>query len=311
MMLLNNIDSFLEMMLAERGASQNTLTAYKTDLIDFLKFYTTIHTKKDIENATTEDIKEYISYLTGKKLSATTSTRRISSLKQFFYFLYSEGERTDNPATNIEAPKKPIRLPKYLTIKEVDNLIETASLDKSPEGIRFSAMLEIIYAAGLRVSELVSLKLLSLQKTTTKDNKDIYYLIVNGKGNKERIAPLNNSAVDILNTYIGYRGVFLSGSKDAGWLFPSNSKTGYLTRQRFNQLLDKLAIEAGMYDKKISPHILRHSFASHLLNNGADLRILQELLGHSDISTTQIYTHIADERLKQVVQKHHPLAVIS
>lgn len=300
-----NIELFLEMMAAERGASLNTISSYKRDLVDVDSFLS----KKsvEIEKASSEEIRDYLVYLQKAGMSPSTAARRLSAIKQFFQFLYSENIRKDNPTIIIDSPKLGKQLPKSLSMTEVELLLKHAHDDTSPEGLRLSAILEILYASGLRVSELVGLKLSALQyETGTRRIKPL--LIVRGKGNKERVVPLNKSAIDALSEYISIREIFVKLSKDSPWLFPSGGKGGHLTRQRLGQLLKQLAINSNIDPERISPHVLRHSFATHLLNNGADLRTIQEILGHSDISTTQIYTHIAKERLKSIVELHHPLA---
>ena len=301
------IDSFLEMMLAERGASSNTIQAYRRDLQSYESFLLKYYPKKKIEAVDAEILQAYLAHLTAANYSSSTSARRLSSIKQFYSFLYSESIRSDDPTTSLDSPRRTDNLPKYLSEKEVETLIETARKDTDAEGLRLVTLLEILYASGLRVSELIALKLSNLKQYDAKNN--VSFLTVAGKGNKERIVPLNHTAMDAIQAYLKYREQFLAkDAEESPWLFPSNGKTGYITRQRLGQLLKQLAIKAGIDPEKVSPHVLRHSFASHLLNHGMDLRVLQELLGHSDISTTQIYTHIADDRLKSLVEKSHPLA---
>lgn len=302
------IESFLEMMTAERGASRNTIESYKHDLLDFSAFLARKYKGIMIESASSDMIASYMNYLAKSGLSEKTSSRRLSSLKQFFQFLYTDNIRPDNPANSVDRPKSGRSLPKYLSEKEIELLLETAAQDNSPEGIRLSTFLEILYASGLRVTELVTLKKNALQKTAAGDGKFACFLTVKGKGNKERIVPLHNSAIKTIEEYCKYHDYFSGNDSKNDYLFPSRGIEGYLTRQRLGQLLKQLAIDANINPEKVSPHILRHSFASHLLNHGMDLRVLQELLGHSDISTTQIYTHIADEKLKSLVQEKHPLA---
>jgi len=303
------IESFLEMMTAERGASGNTIAAYKKDLDDLSDFITRKYPHTSIEKADTGVLKAYMSYVADIGLAASTTARRLSSLRQFFQFLYSEKERSDDPSTPLDSPKKEKALPKFLSEEEVEALLSEAYRDSSPKGIRLRAILEILYASGTRVTELIKLKEFAFQKEITPNGKDVfYYLIVRGKGNKERIVPLNEPAVKALQEYMGYRNSFIKGNEDSPWLFPSRSGSGHLTRQQLGILLKQLAIKSGIDPEKVSPHVLRHSFASHLLNRGIDLRVLQELLGHSDISTTQIYTHIADGKLKDLVNEKHPLA---
>lgn len=307
MMASNFIDSFLEMMMAEKGAADNTIESYEFDLKE-LEFFLTSYGLKP-EAASLDDLRKYIIYLDHRNLSAKTIARRISSIKQFYKFLCIEGELEENPTINLDPPKQGKSLPKYLSEDEVDTLLSVAKADSSPEGLRLYALLELLYASGLRVTELVSLPMEALQKVVNGDNTQLQnYIIVKGKGGKERIVPLNRTAIMATSDYINFaRGHFLKRREDP-WLFASNSREGYLTRQRLGQLLKQLAIDAAIDPEKVSPHVLRHSFASHLLNNGADLRVLQELLGHADISTTQIYTHVLSQRMKEVVFEHHPLA---
>lgn len=297
------------MMSAERGAAENTLESYQHDLEDFRSFLSQHHASTLIQKANKRQLQEYLHTLTERGLSASTAARRLSSLKQFYNFLFSEGTVSDNPALSLDSPKREKLLPKFLSTEEVERLLNTAQKDKSPEGLRLSALLEILYASGIRVSELLDLQQSAFQKKPSpdKDGGFIYFLLVKGKGKKERLVPLNTSAIDAIVSYLKVYDYF-SGVHASPWLFPSRGKTGRLTRQRLGQLLKSLADSSGIERDKVSPHVLRHSFASHLLNNGMDLRVLQELLGHSDISTTQIYTHLNDEKLQQVVEEHHPLA---
>lgn len=297
------LEAFLEMMAAERGASKHTLSSYRRDLRDFLTFLKT----KTAETAATEDIATYMRQLSTSGIAAASSARKLSAIRQFFLFLTTENYRTDNPALNFESPKRGRNLPKYLTEKETLALLATAQKNTSAEGVRLSALLEMLYASGLRVSELVELKLSALERTGGKEGELRPYLLIRGKGSKERIAPLNESAITALTNYLSLRDTFTDDTFSP-WLFPSNSKEGHLTRQRLGQLLKELALNANIDPAKVSPHVLRHSFASHMLEHGADLRVLQELLGHADISTTQIYTHLSGNRLHSVVNQAHPLA---
>lgn len=290
---------FLEMLSAERGASLNTIVAYRRDMEDFAYFLKSKNQNADDTNS--NYIKKYLSNLAERNIGAATAARRLSTLRQFYGFLYSEGLRGDNPATSVESPRTSRPLPKILSIEDVDQLLKTAMLDNSPDGIRLLCLLEILYATGLRVSELVQLPLEAVAR-------DQEFMIVMGKGSKERLVPLSEPARDIIQEYKDIRPHFLSKSPQSKFLFPSNSKEGHITRQRMGQLLKELALASNLDPKKVSPHVLRHAFASHLLNNGADLRVVQQLLGHADISTTQIYTHVLDERLKQLVASAHPLA---
>jgi len=292
------LESFLEMLALERNAAKNTLEAYSRDLSDFEAFLT--NRGKGFKTAEKEDLSQYIAQLDAAGLSPSTQARRLSALKQFFEFLLLDDIRADNPALNIDAPKLGKRLPKYMSVEEVDVLLAATEGD-DPDQIRMAALMHVLYATGIRVSELVGLPFPVLAE-------DQDFLIILGKGNKERLVPVNESAKDALSNYERIRSTFLPDGNFSGWLFPSRGKEGHLTRQRFGQMLKDLASKAGLSPSKVSPHTLRHAFASHLLANGADLRSLQKMLGHSDISTTQIYTHVLEERLVRLVKEHHPLA---
>jgi integrase/recombinase XerD len=298
------IEAFLEMMAAERGAALNTLEAYRRDLADFQQFAAR---RGGLKAADAETIRAYLARMEGAGFAARTAARRLSALKQFFRFLYADGMRADDPAASLEGPKRARSLPKVLSVSEVDRLMEAArarmAADESPRHVRLVALLEVIYATGLRVSELVSLPVSSARG-------DARVLLVRGKGGRERLVPLSVPAKTAMTEYLKVRPAFLeqAGPRGAAFLFPSRGKEGHLTRVRFFQLLDELAVEAGIDPRRVSPHVLRHAFASHLLNNGADLRSVQQMLGHADISTTQIYTHVLEERLQALVRDGHPLA---
>jgi len=296
-------ETFLDMMAAERGAAQNTLESYRRDLEDFAAFVG--RRNRAVEDASTQQIREYLKSLSGAGMAASTTARRLSALRQFFRFLFAERIRDDDPSAAIDSPKQGRALPKYLSEDEVDPLLETAGGRGGADGLRLVALLEILYATGLRVSELVGLPLNAL----TRDGR---FLLVRGKGGKERMVPLSEPARDAVEAYLTERESFLPKGRVANsaaqFFFPSRGKEGHLTRARFGQLLKELATDAGLDRRRVSPHVLRHSFASHLLAHGADLRALQQMLGHSDISTTQIYTHVLDERLKALVEEAHPLA---
>jgi integrase/recombinase XerD len=298
------LDQFLEMMAAERGASKNTLDAYRRDLEDFLK----VVKQKRLALKTIErkQLESYLAAFSVQGLSSRTAARRLSSLRQFFEYLYAENIRIDNPTATVESPKLSRQLPTTLQASHMEQLLTEAAKDTSPKGIRLLAMLELMYGAGLRVSELVSLKKTALQ---VKDGKVAEFILITGKGNKERLVPVGARAREALQQYVRCQ-VSAQKAKKADhsiWLFPG-SVGKPMTRQNFAILLKALAIKAGIDPGLISPHTLRHSFASHLLEGGADLRVIQELLGHSDISTTQIYTHVANAQLKKLVQEKHPLA---
>jgi integrase/recombinase XerD len=255
-----------------------------------------------IISAGSEDLRAYLSNLEQAGLAASTAARKLSSLRQFHKFLYLEGVRADDPCLGIDGPRLERTLPRTVSEQDVGKLLDAAKSDPSPEGLRLHCLMEILYATGARVSELVALPLSAAAK-------DMRLLLIRGKGGKERMVPLTATAADTLQAYKAVRRKFLPAPDEMSqFLFPSRSGAGHLTRHRFGQLLKDLAKRAGLQPESLSPHTLRHAFASHLLANGADLRSVQKMLGHADISTTQIYTHVLEERLKSLVQEHHPLA---
>jgi len=294
---------FLDMLAAERGASKNTLSAYARDLADFSADLAAAG--KTIAAATNDHLRGHLGRLAKRGLSPASVARRLSAIRQLYRFLYSEGHRSDDPATVIEGPKRGRSLPKVLSIAEVDDLLAQARAGLVAETVserlrasRLTCLLEVLYATGLRVSELVALP-------ETAARRDQSMLVVRGKGGRERLVPLNKAAKQAMTDYLALRD---EAKQDRSkWLFPSFGETGHLTRQHFARELKTLASAAGLKPAKVSPHVLRHAFASHLLQNGADLRIVQTLLGHADISTTQIYTHVLEERLKSLVRDLHPL----
>lgn len=294
------VDAFLEMMAVERAAAKNTLTAYAKDLADAQAFLA--GRGRDLADASAEDVEAYFAALGARGLAPATASRRRASLRQFYRFVLGEAWRQDDPSRRVDAPRKGRPLPKVLSREEVDALIAAAGARDGAQGLRLACMVELIYASGLRVSELTALPLAALAR-------DPAYLIVKGKGGKERLAPLNAAARQAVRAYLDVRKAFLPPGDAANpWLFPSRGKARRLTPRRFAQLLDEAATGAGIDPARVSPHVLRHAFASHLLHNGADLRIVQTLLGHTDISNTQIYTHVVEERLKSLVRDLHPLA---
>ncbi|MBI1326740.1 MAG: tyrosine recombinase [Alphaproteobacteria bacterium] len=303
------VDSFLDMLTSERGAAMNTRQAYWRDLAD-VSLYLRSNRKIEIEQASTADIKSYLDDLAKKihvkgshknQIAVRTVARRLSALRQFFRYLISENVRKEDPTTSIESPKQTRTLPKILTEGEVDHLIKTAAKTGGSDSLRLVCLLELLYATGLRVSELVGLPLSAFGENNQ-------FLMIAGKGGRERMVPLTDSAQKALARYTDVRKQFIAlddQGRQAQWLFPSRtSDSGHLTRQRFAQLLKDLAAEAGMEEGKVSPHVLRHAFATHLLANGADLRSVQKMLGHADIATTQIYTHIINNKQKTVEEKH-------
>jgi len=297
---------FLDMLAAERGASKNTLEAYRRDLEDYLAYLHETGARPDSASAAT--VRGFMASLEERGLKASSAARRLSAVRQFHRFLYVEGYAPADPTAAVSAPKRGRALPKVLSVDQVDRLLQVAHEGVSrPEATpaerlraaRMVCLLELLYATGLRVSELVSLPR-SAARTRER------FLVVRGKGAKERLVPLTDAARDAARAYLAL--LEEQGRAVGPWLFPADSETGHLTRQAFARDLKVVASGAGLRADKISPHVLRHAFASHLLQNGADLRVVQELLGHSDISTTQIYTHVLDERLKNMVRDLHPLS---
>ena len=293
------LEPFLEMLTAERGASANTIAAYRRDLLDFIA--TMSGRGRRAADVTTEDVRHFVSRLADAGFAATTAARRLSAVRQYFGFLFAEGMRPDDPTAMVDGPRLGRPLPKILDEGEVEALLEAAHARPGADGRRLAAMLELLYATGLRVSELVTLPLAAVAR-----NPDV--IVVRGKGGRERMVPLTRAARKALQAYCKARDEFATPGARTPWLFPSQGKEGHLTRQRFGQLLKELADECGIDRAKVSPHVLRHAFASHLLANGADLRSVQQMLGHADIATTQIYTHVLDERLRALVRDKHPLA---
>ena len=294
------IEAFLEMMAVERAASPHTLAAYGRDLADAETFLA--GRGLDLNRADAPDVEAYFADLSPRGLSSATAARRRAAVRQFYRFALGEGWRTDDPARRVEAPRRGRSLPKVLTAAEVEALLAAADAREGAAGARLRCMIELLYASGLRISELLALPLSAMARDPT-------HLIVRGKGGKERLAPLNEAARTAVKVYLELRPAHLpTGDKANPWLFPSRGKGGRLSSRRFAQLLDQAAVDAGVDPARVSPHVLRHAFATHLLEGGADLRVVQKLLGHADIATTQIYTHVAVERLRDVVHRAHPLA---
>ena len=292
------IESFLEMVRAERGAANNTVLAYTRDLRDFESFLTVRN--RSFENAQIADFRAYLASLTENGLAVRTQSRRLSALREFYKFLYTEKIRQDNPTEALDSPKSGRPLPKYLSETEVARLIDAVKKLPDCQQARMRALTEIAYDAGLRVSELVALP---LSVANVKEN----VITVRGKGGKDRIVPLTEIAKRAIRDWLSARELYLPNGRPSKWLFPAPNKEGHLTRFAFYRELKQLALTAGILPSRVSPHVLRHSFASHLIAHDADLRSVQQMLGHSDISTTQIYTHILDDRLKKTVEKSHPL----
>jgi len=302
---------FLDMLAAEQGAGTNTLDAYRRDLEDFSAFLARV--RRTFLTAGTQTLRDYLADLDTRGFKSTSVARRLSAMRHLFRFLLNERVRTDDPAAILSGPKRGRSLPKVLSIADVDRLLAhartaIATPDVSPaqrlRAARLYCLLEVLYATGLRVSELVSLPLAAARR-------DARMIVVRGKGNKERLVPLNEASRQAMADYLAamddQRGPGKAAARPT-WLFPSFGESGHLTRQHFARDLKDLAAAAGLAPRMVSPHVLRHAFASHLLHNGADLRIVQTLLGHTDISTTQIYTHVVEERLKSLVRDLHPLA---
>jgi integrase/recombinase XerD len=301
---------FLDMVAAERGGAANTLEAYSRDLDDLTGYLATRN--RTVSSATTADLRRYLAALADRGFAASSVARRLSAIRQLYRFLFAEGYRKDDPAAIIQGPKRGRPLPKVLSVAEVDRLIAAArqAVDARRatglarlRALRLICLLELLYASGLRISELIALP-------ASAARRDDHMLIVRGKGGKERLVPLNDAAKSAMRDY---RAAFTQWSRDGNrtseskWLFPSFGEDGHLTRQHAARELKELAVAAGLRPEQVSPHVLRHAFASHLLHNGADLRVVQTLLGHADISTTQIYAHVLDERLKSLVRDLHPL----
>lgn len=302
-----HLEAFLEMMSAERGAASNTLEAYRRDLEDAATFLKAIGTS--LTGAGAPALRRYLADVADRGFAPASQARRLSSLRQFYAFLYSEGTRGDDPTGILDPPRKVRNLPKTLSVDDVGRLIGRAEAEAAdapaatPErlqSLRLLALIELLYATGMRVSELIGLP-------ATVIGKDARFLLIRGKGNKERMVPLSRSSQSAILAYAEERAR-QKPHEESPWLFPADSARGHLARQVVAREIKALAARAGIPASAVSPHVLRHAFASHLLQNGADLRAVQELLGHSDISTTQIYTHVLEERLHALVGAHHPLA---
>jgi len=306
------IDLFLDMLAAEQGAGDNTLDAYRRDLADFSGFLAA--SKRSFISAETQSLRDYLSDLDARGFKSSSAARRLSAIRHLFRFLLNERMRPDDPAAILSGPKRGRGLPKVLSISQVDRLLAhakalasaaEASSHELVRATRLHCLLEVLYATGLRVSELVSLPLSAARS-------DAGMIVVRGKGNKERLVPLNDASRQAMAEYLAATDAAKNAKQKniaaSKWLFPSFGESGHLTRQHFARDLKELAAASGLAPRLVSPHVLRHAFASHLLHNGADLRIVQTLLGHTYISTTQIYTHVVEERLKSLVRDLHPLA---
>ena len=296
------LENFLEVLASEKGLAVNTRISYKNDILQFLVFLE--KNKKKINEITSIDIEKFTSKFTSQGLEKSTISRKMSALSHFFIFLLEENMIKRNPINELDLPKQIKKLPKILSVDQVEKLIKSSREDQSRNGIRLNTMIEILYATGIRVSELVEMK---LSATYAEKN----FLLVQGKGNKERLVPISENTEEKIKDYLKIRNEYINNDTESKWLFPSKqSSKGHITRQRFNQLLQTLCERVNLNNIKISPHKLRHAFATHLLANGVDLRSLQQMLGHADISTTQIYTHVLKDRLKKLVSDNHPLSKI-
>ncbi len=293
------LELFIEMLSAERGVATATMQAYARDLYGLCAHLSARQTA--IEAAETKQLRGYLASLSEKGLSLSTVARKRSSIKQFYLFLKAEQIREDDPASDLVSIRAKRSLPNVLGEVEVDALLAAARNRRDAKGTRLLTIVEMLYATGLRVSELLELRMTAIDTT-------MQFVAVKGKGGRERVIPVGEMARIAVQDYLAVRHIFLCSSKDNIWLFPGGRATGHLTRQRLGQMLKTLALEAGIDSSRVSPHALRHAFATHLLNNGADLRAVQTMLGHADIATTQIYTHVLGERLKKLVKDHHPLA---
>ena len=298
---------FLDMTAAERGAAKNTLDAYARDLADYTSFLA--RRGADPLSADTHAVRAFLADLDARGLKASSAARKLSCVRQFHRFLYAEGRRGDDPAAIIEGPRQGRPLPKVLSVAEVDRLLavgaeglddEARPLAERVRAARMTCLLETLYATGLRVSELIALP---RRAASARDP----FITIRGKGGRERLTPLSDRAIASMRAYLDLLGKLSPALAEGPWLFPSDSESGHITRQAFARDLKALAGAAGIPAARVSPHVLRHAFASHLLQNGADLRVVQELLGHADISTTQIYTHVLDERMKAMVRDLHPM----
>jgi integrase/recombinase XerD len=292
-----HLEPFLEMLAAERGAAQATIAAYRNDIVDAAR-----RVKRGaFEEATSEDLRGYLAGLARLGTAPRSVARKLSALRQFYRFLVLERVRADDPTTQLDGPRLGRPLPKALGQGEVSALLGAARARPDADGARLVCLLELLYGSGLRVSELVGLPL-----AAARGGKR--FLLIRGKGDKERLVPVSPPARAALDAYLAERNRYLKAGTESRYLFPSRGGTGHLTRERCAQLLKQLALETGLDPKRLSPHVLRHAFASHLVDRGADLRTVQEMLGHADIATTQIYTHVMGDRLQKLVATHHPLA---
>jgi integrase/recombinase XerD len=294
-----HLEAFLEMLTAERGAARLTVAAYRTDLADLSRFLAARRTA--LEAADEAALHAYLAATATARLAPRSLARRLSAVRQFYKFLVVDGVRQDDPTAGLDTPRLGRTLPKLLSETEVEGLLAAARAGPGEEGVRILCLLELLYATGMRISELLTLPLAAALR-------DPRFVLVRGKGGRERVVPLSEPGRKALADYLDCREHFLSEEQPSRWLFPSRGEAGHLTRQRCGQLLKQLSLKAGLDPARLSPHVLRHAFASHLLDHGADLRSVQQMLGHADIATTQIYTHVLSDRLRRLVHTAHPLA---
>ena len=294
-----HLEAFLEMLTAERGAARLTVAAYRTDLADLSRFLVARRTA--LEAANEAALHAYLAAAATARLAPRSLARRLSAIRQFYKFLVVDAVRQDDPTVGLDTPRLGRPLPKLLSESEVEGLLAAARAWPGEEGVRILCLIELLYATGMRISELLTLPLAAALR-------DPRFVQVRGKGGRERVVPLSEPGRKALADYLACRDHFLSEERPSRWLFPSRGEAGHLTRQRCGQLLKQLALKAALDPARLSPHVLRHAFASHLLDHGADLRSVQQMLGHADIATTQIYTHVLSDRLRRLVHTAHPLA---
>lgn len=296
------VESFLESLIAERDVAENTVSNYRADLKDLLKFLYV--NKISLADMTSDNIRDHIHK---KKYKSSTISRKISAIRGLYKFLYSNKLIDYDPTAKIENPKFVRPLPKYLTIEEVDLILNFLDQEGTDSGIRLNAVLNILYSSGMRISELISIKLHNITMIL-KEQTDYGFLLIKGKGEQERGVILNYKAIESIRKYLNIRKSFINSDNDSSWLFPGTKFDKHITRQRLGQLINELSVKVQLKTEQISPHIIRHSFATHLLNNGANIVTIQKLLGHLNISTTQIYTHISNQKIKEILLKFHPLS---
>ncbi|GAT75929.1 tyrosine recombinase xerD [Ehrlichia ruminantium] len=300
------VNEFLTAIAAEKHISYNTYQSYMSDLLDLCKFFNCKNLA--LIEVSCDDLKDYVRLMHKREYKSSTISRKISAIKNLYKFFCKDNIIAYDPALSIDFPRLSRTLPKALNIEEVSRLLDTAALDSSPDGLRTNAIINILYSSGIRVSELIYLKLNSIKEALNNDNIEISYITIRGKANRERIVLLNSSAIISIQKYLEvYMHFVPNGYEISQWLFPGTKFDNPITRQRIGQLLKDLSISAGVDMTRISPHKLRHSFATHLLNNGSDIIFIQKMLGHTSLSTTQIYTYVANEKLKNVLFKYHPL----